>query len=67
MDDRVPELKTISLTWAEARAMLNRKWEEKYGHPISDIAVRSEDMHAPEEGTERESTDLQRLFIAPSI
>ena len=66
-DDRAPVLKTILLTWREARVMLNRKWEEKYGHLISDRAASSEDVHVPEEEPERESTDLQRLSIAPSI
>ena len=65
-DENAPELKTIALTWAEARAMLNRKWEEKYGHVISDRDVSSEDVDAPEEETERESMDLQQLSIAPS-
>lgn len=31
-DDRRPvEVKTIPLTWAQARVELNRLWEEKYG------------------------------------
>lgn len=30
-DHGAPELKTIPLTWAEARAILDRKWEDKYG------------------------------------
>lgn len=29
-DDRAPELKTMPLTWAEARAILDRKWKDKY-------------------------------------
>lgn len=32
-DDRRPaEIKTIPLTWAQARAELNRLWEEEYGN-----------------------------------
>lgn len=30
-DDGAPELKTIPLTWAEARAILDRYWEDQYG------------------------------------
>lgn len=30
-DDRAPELKTIPLSWADARAILDQKWEEEYG------------------------------------
>ena len=66
-NDRAPELKTISLTWAEARAILNRKWEEVYGNLTSDRDMNSEDAQTPEEETEGESTDLQQLSILPSI
>ena len=30
-DDQPPEIKTLAISWAEARDMLDRKWEEKYG------------------------------------
>lgn len=36
-DDRAPELKTIPLTWAEARAILDRKWKDKHGSVESDV------------------------------
>ena len=31
-EDGAPEMKTIPLTWAEARAILDRKWEDQYGY-----------------------------------
>ena len=33
-DDRPPELKSVPLTWAEARTILDRKWEKEYGRPL---------------------------------
>ena len=30
-DDRAPELKTISLSWTDARAVPDKKWEEDHG------------------------------------
>ena len=33
-NDCAPELKSVPLTWAEARAILDRKWEKEYGRPL---------------------------------
>ena len=33
-DNYAPELRSVPLTWAEARAILDRKWEKKYGRTL---------------------------------
>ena len=47
-----PELKTIHLTWADAKRILNEKWEQKWGRPklsspveVSDAATQTEDEY----------------------
>ena len=48
-----PELKTIPLTWAEAQAILQRKWEDRYGSfdPVPDSNTGS-DMGSGERSDE---------------
>ena len=53
-----PELKRIPLTWAEARAILQRKWEDKYGSV--DSATDSDTGSAMDPG-ERSSEDSDEV------
>lgn len=45
-NDDAPEIKTIPLTWAKARAILDQKWETAFRRPLQEPDQDSDDEHA---------------------
>ena len=56
-NDCAPELKSIPLTWSEARAILDKKWEDKFGSADSDISsdTSSDIIHEVSEDSDLDS------------
>lgn len=56
-NDNAPEIKTIPLTWARARAILDQKWETACRRTLQVPDKNSNDEHAGQ-GTNRQSNNV---------